>query len=920
MATPDKNNKMPSKAKHTLATKAGVFALACLVTAPAAALQALNNDQLAHISGQDGVNITLNTSNLSTEALGLRMNTTDANLRGGLEIQNISYTPVDYYGNDMTGTYTGQLTVGIDLGQNAAGTPGGVLSLDMPNRVRFHSDNIKLFDNSGNANEPSTATAGLGELAYDASGKLVLSNVGGLFNADGEDFMLYGKLENANMFWRQQSGDARAPYLVMTDGETFWHAYAAHVGVNKEGLVQRAQLIDLGLEYTTRFKQPDPTTATTATRMSLCTQGTSCDSVSGATDPGIGMFRFGWGGTIVNPYLTFAGGGIVQDSSGNYTKEGIHLVAKWNFLSNTGESSDNFGGGYAPGVTAANFDPTGNDYDSKHTGFHWFLGNESEPDDPAVAGSPAAPVSIEIANWRNLPGAAYGSVMDARTSVVHNGQGGAHALCFGSRACVNADGTHNTGAFGDYLNIAPTATGLGLTVRDSSIRAYSESIRARDDHFPVTVGTATLPGAQGTYGQKDFDWGLINSFSHLDANIYLYPKTSTVLKRSDGSNGNEIVGDILVMGQTLDDNNGSLRNSRTTGCAAATPCLTDARNDYFGNRASNFGNGSHMLIADTKAGNGIGMMDMSFLLMARQTHIIMKPMSSSTATGATGQYDPANYVGSKTATADQAYTGGLDFTSPETRYTLYATFGGIDLPIAGTNIGPGQTQPYTYYPAFGEACPSGQVCPAQLVGGINSWNYEGFFNFRLSPHPASLSGQPNKQYLGYSLAYRATSFNVPGLTTTNTNDPAYGLIGTPTAGRCASDGICSGKGTYFGTAEPSQQDALVTTGGVTGDMAFVNGKMQVTAGKEVLTGGVIDYSQSEMPGLTFSHDILIGMSAYNQIKSRAEIVGGIGSLPGGDKPIPFVINRMEFNGENLGAVAVPKGRYYGVATLKPQRL
>lgn len=886
---------------------------------PASALQMLADSELAGVQGRDGVDITLDTSKLGVEALGQRLNAGNANLRAGMEIQNISYTPVDYYGRATT-DYNGVLTLGIDLGQRA-GTPGGILSLDLPNRVRFHTDNVMLFGNASAANDATSQVGGMGEVAYDASGRLVYSNIGGLFNANGSDFMLYGKLDNANMFWRQQSKDPKAPYLVMTDGKTFWHAYGAHVGVEKGGLVQRAQLIDLGLEYTTRFKQPDKNA--TNSDMTLCADPSIACSMAGATtnmDPGIGMYRFGWGGTIVSPDLLFAGGGIHQSNTGVYDSEGIHLVAKWNFLSNDGEASNNIGGGYAPGVTAANFDPTGADPDNMHTGFHWFLGNESEPDDPGIAGSPVPPVSIELANWRNLPGAAYGSEFDIRMGMVNNGQGAASPLCFGSRSCVKADGTKDNTKFGELLNIVPTGTGLGMTVRDSSIRSMSEGIRARDSHFPVTVPD----------GWKDFDWGLINSFSHMDSNIYLYPKTSTVLKRGDGGNGSEIVADIILMGQTLDDDNGTFRHTGGTG----------ARLDANNNRATNFGNGSHMLIADTSAGasNGIGMMDMSFMLMARQTHIIMKPMTSltnaATTTYATDQYLPANYISSQTANAEQAYTGGLDFTSGEVRYNLYATFGGLDLSPAH------QADVYNYYPAFNEACPSGKTCPNVLVGGINSWNYEGFFNFRLSPHPASLSNQPNSQYLGYSLVYRATSYNVAGtingsgVTSDLTNSPAYSstylgtndpLIGAAPAGRCVASGSCSGQGTMFGTAEPSQQNALVTTGAITGDVAFINGKLMITAGNEVLftsgpNAGTIDYANSDMPGLTFSHDILIGMSAYNQVKARAAILGGISTLPGGDTAQPFLINRMEFNGQNLGSIAVPKGNYFGVATLKPQRL
>jgi len=189
---------------------------------------------------------------------------------------------------------------------------------------------------------------------------------------------------------------------------------------------------------------------------------------------------------------------------------------------------------------------------------------------------------------------------------------------------------------------------------------------------------------------------------------------------------------------------------------------------------------------------------------------------------------------------------------------LLATFGGRDLPKLSQ--------------------PDSSAGDRILTGGINYWNYEGFLNLRISP--------PHEgNYLGYSLGFRATSDNLDNF---------------------SDRGFHGGEGTYFSMTEPSQPQAELRFGEVTGDMAFVNGKVELIG-----TGEEGD----DRPKLRMSHDILVGTSAAAELNARAVTVGG---LPGGPEGQPFAINNLGFAGEKLGSIIIPSGQLHGSLSLKPQ--
>src|SRR5699024_9074187 len=303
------------------------------------------------------------------------------------------------------------------------------------------------------------------------------------------------------------------------------------------------------------------------------------------------------------------------------------------------------------------------------------------------------------------------------------------------------------------VGTSPSSTGALVSIRDGALNTYSESIRIYDDYYT------------GSEGIRDFSWGLIYTFANLDADVYLYPKGHP----DDPDRGLSL--DVNVMAQTLGDD---------------------------GLKGSNWADGTHLLIADTDAGMGIGMMDIGFLLLAEDARLVLKALNGSTE---------ADHMNS-----------GIDITSKKTRFNLLATFGGRDLPKLSQ--------------------PDSSAGDRILTGGINYWNYEGFLNLRISP--------PHEgNYLGYSLGFRATSDSL---------------------GNFSDRGFHGGEGTYFSMTEPSQPQAELRFGEVTGDMAFVNGKVELIG-----TGEEGD----DRPKLRMSHDILVGTSAAAELNARAVTVGGL---------------------------------------------
>lgn len=724
-------------------------------------MQPLDDAELAAVSGQDGIAITVTTDRMAAEQVRWELDG-GTNYEASLVAGEVSYSSLVNDGQDMA-----NWTTTYDVGSDSTGNPAVSIGMQL-DPVRFEVVDLGL------QGRDDPAPRYFGSVVMDASGELEYSNTGGLFNnTPGAGAYLYGQLSDLNVFHRQLEND-QAPYLILADGSAMWRVHDGSIGVvsgdnstplRVGGLRTSADFIDAQLQVTTRYKNPALLGSPQPLRMN------SADS--------IGMYHFGWRGSLHEAELIFGPRGLEYGSD---ISDGLGFSTRWNYVREDGSSSR------FPGTVLANRPAT-------TEGFRWIFGT----------GDPSSgedhPMRFELTDWRNMPGKRYAHDFPLiALDIVNPGQGRPQ-LCWGATSTGPC-----AGAAPQWVGFQPGRTSVAVSMRDGNMGAYAETVRIYDGADP----TQSFNPAEAN--NRELDWSLIYTFANLDTDIYLSPGGHP----DDPDRG--LMADILVMAQTL-------------------------QNDPGGNpqiKGSNWADGAHLMIADTNVGMGIGLMDISFLLLAEDTRILLRP----TAAGGGGEY-----------------AGGIDITSPRARFDLRATFGGRDLaPKGGADLAPGAAR--------------------VLTAGVNAWNYEGFLNARLSP-PAD-----GENYLGYSLAMRATSASTP-----------------------SADGQASGQGTYFAMAEPSQLDAELRFGGVSGDMAFVDGKVELISASD---------DGDNTPKIRMTHDILVGLSAQSRMHDGAWAIGGPEQLPGGAAGQVFRIDSLQLGERNLGSIVVPGGQFYGSLTLKPQ--
>src|SRR5690606_8669996 len=81
-----------------------------------------------------------------------------------------------------------------------------------------------------------------------------LVNFGGLFNSNGSDAYLHGKITNGNMFYRQAGVDA--PYLRLGNLNAEWTTQNATVGIADDGLITESDFIDVALAFDLFYNMP----------------------------------------------------------------------------------------------------------------------------------------------------------------------------------------------------------------------------------------------------------------------------------------------------------------------------------------------------------------------------------------------------------------------------------------------------------------------------------------------------------------------------------------------------------------------------------------------------------------------------------------------------------------------------------------
>jgi hypothetical protein len=641
--------------------------LCSLQAGGAVAFEQLSEDELGAVSGQDGLTVNVSTD-VSAEQVRLTLDAGTAN-EATLRMDGVRMNAVDTLGN--VGGMTG-MQFDLDVGAAAANAEPYVGFNYQLNRSRLRIDDLRHEGDVGRS---------YGTMALDAQASIQLRGQGGIFNTNSTNTYLRGELTDAKLFYRQLWH--QHPYLVLNNMNALWEIEGGKLAITTDGILMSTDAttspyINVLFDFDILYKFPW-----------LNGEGTEF-LITGNERP---LLHFGWLGSLKNAELLWraggawygtvasgvAGVGAVYDTAN--MSSGVRLSSRWNFVNNADAN--------------ALGDP-----DKE---FRWQLG------EAARTGSDQTRVNFELSDWATWGSNTYGHNFPLIAMDVINQAQGPGGLCWGfafdgptSGACATGSAYSRQfvnllpGTVSDFDPSAPRtdAKGIGLFVRDGQLQSYSRKVKILERNSAGVVNT------------RSFNWGLIYTLANIDANMYLYAGGNPS-DPGGGSLNRGLIADIMLMSQTF----GSSDNP-------ATATVNETYTQGF-----NWEKGSHFMIADTDMNKngvtgenrdamGIGLVSSSFLLLANDTRIWIKP-----------QWNSADY-----------YEGGIDLMSRQARINVKGTFGGGVIPPYG---GAGQEV---------------------VRGGFINLNVEGLVNFRMSP--ASPTATDGLNYLGYSGAIRFMNTNI----------------------------------------------------------------------------------------------------------------------------------------------------------------
>lgn len=440
-----------------------VLLLAACYAAPVHALQAMDDQALSAVNGQDGLTVSLGGSGLSAATVRFETDRGAAapgSCAGGLANQHgcISLDQVS-----LTNDGTGALYVGtdIDVGVDASATE---ISLATSwDNAALTVDGVSIRGDAANLSAQS-----YGSFALKSDGSLDLVVKDGLLNsgANGARFDL-----QASGDWIYRQGGAGSSEISFanlqlglrtSDGAAAGQNDAfGSFGLVSNGLQLSSDYLDFDLAFDLMFKQT-PTNFDTSGRSPIILLGWN----GGLTDY---TLKIGAGGLGYGTYSS--GGSTYYDYDGVQTgvrSQGLHFDASWSF----------------------------------DTDFQWRIGE---------AGGNRT--QVRFGQWRRL-GTGTGPMLNMPIilDLVQNGQGPG-GICFGGGFSTGSPVQGSCTAAGGEWHADGVGAGelaLGAMIRDGYLRAYSTN---------VTVIDPAAAGAAGTY-----NWTMLYTFGKLDANILLHPQ------------------------------------------------------------------------------------------------------------------------------------------------------------------------------------------------------------------------------------------------------------------------------------------------------------------------------------------------------------------------------------------------------------
>lgn len=815
-------------------TRSSLLLLAGISSGSAFALTAMTTDELGGVTGQDGLNFDITSPGITMSEVNITYDSGTA-AEGIVQAQGVSLNKVNDSGTVVGGTAKGFIS--LDASGNHNGGPGLRLfakigtETSTDERLRLRIENLtRVHTGDTLPADGRNLTRTFGTVVLDAEGYMDYRNKG-LFSADGffdstgkynavtNRAYLKAELQDAKLYYRQLWH--AHPYLILNNLNALWEMQQGTIGLltsvhddydrngvytadNRGGLIQAAPFIKAKLEYDLQYKFP------------VHYAGEQEFTITGNEKP---MLHFAWQGTFKDAQLIWRPGGGWLGTSLTGTpqyydqsakSEGLTLSARWNYVTN---ADDN-----------ATTNPLVEE-------FRWRFGEAT-----------GNRVRFELSDWKNWRGATVNPLgFDfplVAFDTIRTGQGPG-GLCWGGPLNGPTGGGACSDSWEQFVHVGPGSittdydANATLTTASADARGYALYFR-RANLMSYSNKVRLLENPDGSTN-RSFNWGLIYTLANLDASFYLYPGgnpshpyTSPFPDGDDGPRHSPtagIIADINLMSQTFAKDD------------PATAGVDESQQQGF-----NWDRGSHFMIADTDPNGdnnqddamGIGLVSSSFLVLANDTRIWIKPNWN----------------------ASDSYEGGLDLYSPETRIHVKGTFGGGEL---------------------------NTTTPKLVRGAGININFEGMLNLRLSPSASGTS------LLGYSAAARMMDTDIA-----NFSESTSATLG-------------SDDGTFISLAEPGRPTVDMRFANITGDLAIINGDINLKATGEEGVGS--------KPKLIISQDLLFGSSAAARI---TDAVTGT-TLPGGAAAGQAVtIGRVEFGNKSLGSIVIPSGRMYTSISLMPK--
>jgi len=434
---------------------------------PANAMQALDDKDLAGVSGQDGLTINLEASEgWSADAVKWKPDATE------LSLNNIN---LDGVGDDgtMAGADQAAATFTVDAGTAGDGVPLMALGLHTDSRIRVRTDSLTI---------PSASNSrSMGTFAFDFEGGIDLVN-NGIFNMGYDKAYLLGEIRDADLFYRQ--GDDTNPWIALHDFALRWEIQEGTLGVDNQGIVHRAgNPFDPNAVSGPSSEIP---TSSNIQASDLINLALDFDLIYGQkvgaeefriTNNARGLMHFGFLGSVRDAELKWMSGGVWQGATAGafdpyganaVTSEGLRFSSQWDYVN-------------LDDIAAKSFLSADNE-------FRWRLGETAD-----VASLDQSRVNFELGDWtmwgvrtERKPSAHYFPLI--AIDVINGAGQGPGGLCWGHGTNFQASGC--AGAGGQFMNIQPGRIGnyygfthggdsgaLAIVVRDGQLQAYSRKVR-----------------------------------------------------------------------------------------------------------------------------------------------------------------------------------------------------------------------------------------------------------------------------------------------------------------------------------------------------------------------------------------------------------------------------------------------------------